>query len=148
MPVTTGRASARPSTRTKTFLPPSSGTTAIAGTVIDRALEGDWSPDGSRIAFIRSGAVLIANADGTDEQVVADRRQGEILRSPRWSPDGRTVAFVAADPPTDEQIDDEDTRRAALAALQEPPMADMAVPISDLGTQTSNSSMVPGLRAS
>jgi hypothetical protein len=47
-----------------------------------------WSGDRSRIAFIRSGALWIINADGTGEtqlDVPADNR-------PTWSPDGTRIA--------------------------------------------------------
>ena len=66
-----------------------------------------FSPDGSRLAFIRNypddrtSSVVVANADGTGERrlstsappsffpVPADERNG-----PAWSPDGKTIACV------------------------------------------------------
>lgn len=62
-----------------------------------------FSPDGSRIAFIRMsggvGSLLVANADGTDERVLATRRQPEYFRvfwnAPAWSPDAKTIACQA-----------------------------------------------------
>ena len=70
--------------------------------VIENATEGDWSPDGTRIAFLRlkseNGATVstvgLAAPDGSDPREVADVPAG--LRAPRWSPDGRTLAFVTS----------------------------------------------------
>jgi WD40 repeat protein len=36
-----------------------------------RAMPPQWSPDGSRIAFVRDGSLFTIAADGTDEQMVA-----------------------------------------------------------------------------
>jgi serine/threonine protein kinase len=70
----------------------------------------DWSPDGQRIAFIRidtvteSSALLVADADGSHERVLATRRSPKIFIGLRtvgrpsagavWSPDGRTIAAL------------------------------------------------------
>jgi Tol biopolymer transport system component len=70
--------------------------------VIENATEGDWSPDGTRIAFLRlkseNGATVstvgVAAPDGSEEREVADVPAG--LRAPRWSPDGRTLAMVTS----------------------------------------------------
>jgi len=66
-----------------------------------------WSPDGSRIAFVRSGvgfpaALFLVRADGTGAAAVAvdgDIRPG----GPVWSPDGTAIAISAegADGATD-----------------------------------------------
>ncbi len=70
--------------------------------LVEDATEGDWSPDGRRIAFLRlrseNGKTLssvgVALADGSDAREVASVPAG--LRAPRWSPDGRTLAFVTS----------------------------------------------------
>jgi hypothetical protein len=59
----------------------------------------EWLAGGQRVAFIRptnrpawfssTGDVAVANADGSNERVVA--REGQI---PRWSPDGKRLAFA------------------------------------------------------
>ncbi len=53
-----------------------------------------WSPDRSRIAFIRGGSLWVINANGTGEtqlNIPADN-------SPTWSPDGTRIA-VSGTPP-------------------------------------------------
>ncbi len=66
-----------------------------------------WSPDGSKIAFVsnRSGHefdgnhdadVWVIGADGGAPVRISDHQEAD--RSPRWSPDGRTIAFLAAVP--------------------------------------------------
>ncbi|HKF45230.1 MAG TPA: protein kinase [Thermoanaerobaculia bacterium] len=65
------------------------------------ASDGDWSPDGRRIAFVRKSvkrgvlgsSVLVADADGSGAREIA-RIEGHALRWARWSPDGRTIALV------------------------------------------------------
>jgi Tol biopolymer transport system component len=66
--------------------------------VIDQALEGDWSPDGTRLAFIRqvkSGdwRVGVAAADGSGSRE-APQNWNSALRAPRWSPDGRSIVVT------------------------------------------------------
>lgn len=66
--------------------------------VVDDAVEGDWSPDGSRIAFLRwktaggklTSAVGLVWADGSDPKEIAvhDQKLSHI----RWSPDGSRLA--------------------------------------------------------
>jgi Tol biopolymer transport system component len=79
--------------------------------VVDDALDGDWSPDGRRIAFVRSSSrgpllsaaiwTIAADAQGAAE--LAQSLNGS-LKQPRWSPDGRTIAavqsFIQAGSPT------------------------------------------------
>ncbi len=65
-----------------------------------------WSPDGSRIAFLR-GAELKYNAYSCDELVVADMKSGKTraltegldraVLSPKFASDGRSILFLVAD---------------------------------------------------
>src|SRR5687767_12217755 len=49
-----------------------------------------WSPDGTKIAYHRSGEGLYMNADGTSPQNVPFV---ESSYGPAWSPDGQYVAY-------------------------------------------------------
>ncbi|MDQ3013034.1 MAG: hypothetical protein M3X11_20290 [Acidobacteriota bacterium] len=64
-----------------------------------------FSPDGKQIAFVRSGqgesALMIANADGTEERKIAIRQGGPnrfgnfFFGGVAWSPDGKKIASIA-----------------------------------------------------
>lgn len=64
-----------------------------------------WSPDGTRIAFVsdrtgkafedsRNTDVWVIAADGGALTKISDHAEAD--RSPRWSPDGKTIAFVGS----------------------------------------------------
>lgn len=67
-----------------------------------------FSPDGKRITLVRGSfpnegesALLIANADGTGEQIVARRKRPEafapiFFTAPSWSPDGQLIAAAVS----------------------------------------------------
>jgi serine/threonine protein kinase len=68
--------------------------------VLDNAFDGDWSPDGKQIAFIRNrggglrlSTACVANADGSDVREIANTPMAELL-APRWSPDGQSLALM------------------------------------------------------
>ena len=56
------------------------------------------APDGKRIAFrrhlpmTREDNLVVANEDGTGEEVIATRKAPAVIDKPEWSPDGRLVA--------------------------------------------------------
>ncbi|MFC5175407.1 serine hydrolase [Nocardioides taihuensis] len=52
-----------------------------------------WSPDGSRIAFLREGEVHLLAADGGDAERVTQLPHG--AGAPVWSPDGTRLALCA-----------------------------------------------------
>ncbi len=68
----------------------------------------DWSPDGTRFAFVlswrsgwSSGSLALANADGTHTRIVVpwgrDKKGWPAYTAsrPTWSPDGRRIAFFS-----------------------------------------------------
>ena len=68
----------------------------------NRSRSPAWSPDGSKIAFLRGNkpsSLLIMNADGTDRTLVQRRiskHRYYFFDRPAWSPDGTQIAFSTA----------------------------------------------------
>jgi hypothetical protein len=60
-----------------------------AGVLISNGTDAVWSPNGSRIAFVRNGDIWTANADGSNQALFASG-----AGNPTWAPDGVTIAFV------------------------------------------------------
>ena len=54
-----------------------------------------WSPNGRKIAFVRSGQLYVMNTDGSGEQNLTNSATG--AGDPAWSPDGRRIAFMRGD---------------------------------------------------
>jgi Tol biopolymer transport system component len=72
-----------------------------------------YSPDGSRIAFIKIpdtqtpftvGELWIMNNDGSNAHKLADADAGHGYAA-NWSPDGKQIAFVIRGNPEDERAD-------------------------------------------
>jgi eukaryotic-like serine/threonine-protein kinase len=70
--------------------------------LVENAVEGDWTPDGRGVVFVRLGnengqtvtTVGVARLDGSGEREVAKLPGG--MSAPRVSPDGHTLALVFA----------------------------------------------------
>lgn len=55
------------------------------------------SPDGSTIAFVRGGAIWLANRDGSGQRrLTTPPRSGQGDNEPAWAPNGRHVYFTRA----------------------------------------------------
>jgi Tol biopolymer transport system component len=72
--------------------------------ILNNAYGIQFSPDGRQVSFGRfdlatnESAVMIANADGTNERKIASRTGEQWFDgTAAWSPDGRMVAVVAGD---------------------------------------------------
>ncbi|MCK4260924.1 MAG: PD40 domain-containing protein [Halanaerobiales bacterium] len=63
-----------------------------------------WSPDGEKIAYIRSGQVCVIDADGSNEIFLTKLAIGDdlLLDFPGWSPSGDEILYVSND--NEEQI--------------------------------------------
>lgn len=66
-------------------------TGALRRLAAGRVYDPTWSPDGSRLAFIRDSQLISVSSDGTTERVIASSVQSA---PPAWSPDGTRVAFI------------------------------------------------------
>jgi serine/threonine protein kinase len=59
------------------------------------------SPDGNQFVFVRAypsgeSAIVVANADGSDERVIASRQDDSSFGRAVWSPDGQRIACSGA----------------------------------------------------
>jgi TolB protein len=57
-----------------------------------------WSPDGQKVAFVRSNTrlgVYVASVDGSGVRGLTPKPVGDAYAAPAWSPDGRKIAFAS-----------------------------------------------------
>jgi hypothetical protein len=52
----------------------------------------EWSPDGTKLAYVSSGNIVLIDADGSDRHLLRTGTEGSDTR-PSWSPDGSSIAF-------------------------------------------------------
>jgi TolB protein len=53
----------------------------------------DWSPDGSRLAYVTEGRIWTIRRDGSDHRWLPTGSSGDAS-SPSWSPDGHWIAYA------------------------------------------------------
>jgi TolB protein len=72
------------------------GRILVGGTPVARGSQPAVSPDGARIAFVRGGAIFVADVDGRNARRVTPAAPGphRPAGSPAWSPDGTRIAFA------------------------------------------------------
>jgi hypothetical protein len=56
-------------------------------------LAPNWSPHGTKIAFVRKGRLYLIGADGSGPRRVGGRRTSFEAEDVTWSPDGRFLAY-------------------------------------------------------
>jgi len=73
---------------------------AIRTVTVPRGVRWSWSPDGTRVAFVRGDTILTSSATDTAAHRVAIHRQQDFweLHSLVWSPDGKRIAYVSGNP--------------------------------------------------
>jgi len=103
--------------------------------IADVASPISWSPDGRRIAFLRSQItptlmtqLIVSDADGGQERTLARDAAPEVWISlvapwrpsfaPAWSPDGRLIAVVAATLPSGGQVVFVDSQTGSTQRVQ------------------------------
>ncbi len=52
-----------------------------------------WSPDGTRLVFVRDNEIFVMDADGVDQRQLASNHHRNS--APSWSPDGTQIVFIS-----------------------------------------------------
>jgi dipeptidyl aminopeptidase/acylaminoacyl peptidase len=59
------------------------------------ATEGDWSPDGSKLVFVKGDDIFVANGDGTGARKLLS--VSGVPSNVRFSPDGKRLRYTLTD---------------------------------------------------
>ena len=97
--------------------------------------DGQWSPDGSKIAFRSGGGISVMNADGTNRHLLTSRTN-DLPDTFTWSPDGARIAFISVEGSASEidVVDADGTNRIVLRRPN-PPIAYTQLAWSPDGTK-------------
>lgn len=97
------------------YTAPADGSAGVRGgtpvtLIADNAVEGEWSPDGTKIAYIAGNndlnqkrSLFLMSPDGSNKVSLSQRAKLDNLDILHvvWSPDGTSLAITAADPVRD-----------------------------------------------
>ena len=61
-------------------------------TPLGAGTQPNWSPDGSKLAFVLDDAIVVSDADGKNRVALTE---GDGNLDPTWSPDGSRIAFIS-----------------------------------------------------
>jgi Tol biopolymer transport system component len=83
-----------------TVLPDGTGPARLTALPGIEGFEAEWSPDGSKVAFVRARRfgpvpfeIWVMNADGSGRRQLTRHRR--FSNGPTWSPDGSKIAYIS-----------------------------------------------------
>ncbi len=74
----------------------SDGTVQVQLTSNGQSNDPSWSPNGTKIAFVRQGDIWVMNANGTGQTKLTDTQAPSLEANPAWSPDGTKILYTLA----------------------------------------------------
>ncbi len=87
-----------------------------------------WSPDRSKIAYVRDDTIWTMNADGTGQAPLLPASLPVKRSHPAWSPDGSTIVFTRSTPGLSSEIVAVNADGTGEHALTSTPLVDETMP--------------------